>query len=291
VIGRTGFGLVLAAALLATSACAGQLPAGADGDLANQWPAVARPEQWRPVEGVCSTGITGFSPLVTYNPLDCGKEHRYETVAVADFTGAAASRTTPPTDGSPDLVAAWADCAKKTTAHLGGEWYNGSVWIGVTLPSTAAWGGGARWYRCELAALNALSGDEMTRTSSLKGEFAKASPLKYGCYQYSKRLTAIACDKAHNAEFVGVWDAGNVPFSSLPGLRNKIVSKCHSVVAKFVKVPDDGNMRYRTGLIWDYPTAKEWAAGNHIVRCHLWLDKKKLTKSLKGGGSKVLPVS
>ena len=55
VIGRTVAGVVLVAAtLLATSACGAQLPAGADGDLTNQWAAMPRPQSWRPDEGMCA---------------------------------------------------------------------------------------------------------------------------------------------------------------------------------------------------------------------------------------------
>ncbi|MEV4411594.1 septum formation family protein [Catellatospora sp. NPDC049609] len=292
VIGRTAVGLVLAAAtLLAASGCGAQLPPGADGNLVNQWPAMAEPQIWQPEEGACANRFTAASYRSSYDPVSCDKTHSYETVAVVEFAGAAAERSTPPTEGSPDMRAAWADCAKRSTTHLGGPWSSGAVWIGVSVPSAAAWTGGARWYRCELAALDGRYGDAAARTGSLKGEFAGASPLEFGCYQYTKRLAAIACNKTHNAEFVGVWDAGNTPFTSLNSMRNKIITKCRSLVAKYVKVPDDGQMRYRTGLIWDWPSREDWDAGNHHVSCHLWLDKRKLTKSLKGGGTKVLPLN
>ncbi|GAB4059648.1 septum formation family protein [Catellatospora paridis] len=293
VIGRRVAGVVLvAAALLATSACGGQLPPGADGDLTNQWTAMAEPTSWRPDEAICADSFRDVSYRSSYKPVSCDQNHTYETVAVADFAGEAASRTTPPSEGSPDLRAAWADCDKKVTAHLGGDWRAGSVWFGVSLPSPAGWDGGARWYRCELTALDGQYGDPVSRTASLKGEFANAaSPLKLGCYQYGSELVAIACNKSHNAEFVGVWNAGSTAFSSLKDMNTKIAKACRGVIAGFAKVPNDGNINYRTGVVWNWPSQADWEAGDHGVRCHLWLSKKKVTKSLRGAGTKGLPIN
>ncbi|MEU7825318.1 septum formation family protein [Catellatospora sp. NPDC049133] len=292
VIGRRVAGVVLvAAALLATSACGGQLPAGADGDLTNQWPALPAAQSWRPEEAKCDDGFRDVSYRSSYKPVECDQSHTYETVAVADFTGEAASRTTVPSEGSPDMRAAWADCDKRITDFLGGDWRSGALWFGVSVPSAAGWDGGARWYRCELTALDGQYGDPVARTASLKGEFTKASALKFGCYQYGTRLVSTACNKAHNAEFVGVWNAGGAAYSSLAGMKTRIAKECRTLVAKFVKVPNDSNISYRTGVVWNWPSKSDWEAGDHGVRCHLWLDKKKLTKSLRNGGTKVLPTN
>lgn len=292
VIGRRVAGVVLVtAALLATSACGGQLPAGADGDLTNQWPALPAAQSWRPEEAKCADGFRDVSYRSSYKPVECDQSHTYETVAVADFTGEAASRTTVPSEGSPDMRAAWADCDKRVNDFLGGDWRTGALWFGVSVPSPAGWDGGARWYRCELTALDGQYGDPVSRTASLKGEFAKASTLKFGCYQYGSSLVPTACNKSHNAEFVGVWNAGGTAFSSLSGMKTRIAKECRTLVAKFVKVPNDSNISYRTGVVWNWPSKSDWEAGDHGVRCHLWLDKKKLTKSLRNGGTKVLPTN
>lgn len=293
VIGRTVAGVALVAAtLLATSACGVKLPAGADGDLVNQWAAMPAPESWRPVEAKCAADFREVSYRSSYRPVECDQSHSYETVAVGDFTGAAAAAAAPPAEGSADMRSAWAACDKKVTAHLGGDWRGGAVWFGVSVPSAAGWSGGARWYRCELTALDGQYGDPVTRTATLQGEFAKASALKYGCYQYNRKdLAPIACTKGHNAEFVGVWNAGNTAYAKLNGQKDKIAKACRGVIAKFVKVPNDGNMNYRTGVVWNWPSKADWEAGDHAVRCHLWLDKKKVTRSLKGAGTKGLPIN
>lgn len=293
VIGRRVAGVVLVTAtLLATSACGGQLPPGADGDLTNQWAAMPAAESWRPDEGVCADSFRDVSYRSSYKPLPCDQSHTYETVAVADFTGEAAARTTPPSASSPDLGAAWADCDKRIKDHLGGDWRTGALWFGVAVPSPAGWDGGARWYRCELTALDGQYGDPVSRVGSLKGEFAKpVSSLKFGCFQYGSNLVPIACNKAHNAEFVGVWNAGTLAFNSLSGAKTRIAKECRGVIARYVKVPNDSNISYRTGVVWNWPSKSDWEAGDHGVRCHLWLDKKKLTKSLKGAGTKGLPTN
>jgi hypothetical protein len=291
VISRTVAGVVLVTAtLLATSAC-GALPAGADGDLTNQWAAMAEPKSWRPGEAQCSENFRDVSYRSSYRPVACDQSHTYETVAVGDFTGDAAARTTSPSAGSADLRAAWADCDKKVTAFIGGEWRNGALWFGLSVPSPAAWEGGARWYRCELSALDGQYGDPVQRTASLRDEFTRESALRFGCFQYGTELVPIACNKGHNAEFVGVWNAGNTPFSSLNGMKTKIARECRGVIARFAKVPNDGNISYRSGVVWNWPAKADWEAGDHGVRCHVWLDKKKITKSLRNAGTKGLPIN
>lgn len=276
--------------LLAASGCA-KLPTGADGDLINQWPALAAPTGWQPEADTCHKDFQENSFRTAYKPVKCDESHFYETVLVGEFTGTAAEATEPPKAGSTELRAAYTDCDKNTSTFLGGEWRHGKVWIGVSLPSPAAWGGGARWYRCEVAALDDAYGDPASRSASLKDEFTKASELKFGCYAYASQLVDIACNKAHNAEFVGIYQAGGTAYAQLDKLKDKLASECRRVVAAYVKVPNDGNIKYRTGVVWNWPSQAEWDAGDHGVRCHLWLSKKTVTRSLKGTGSGGLPIN
>ena len=67
--GRSVAGLVLVtASLLATSAC-GALPPGADGDLTNQWAAMADPKSWRPDEGLCSDAFRDVSYRLVFGGI------------------------------------------------------------------------------------------------------------------------------------------------------------------------------------------------------------------------------
>ena len=47
-------------------------------------------------------------------------------------------------------------------------------------------------------------------------------------------------------------------------------------------VPDDADLEFRTGVVSLPGGPDVWAAGDHAVRCYLWLDAAKLTTSLKG---------
>jgi hypothetical protein len=103
-------------------------------------------------------------------------------------------------------------------------------------------------------------------------------------------MPATTCVTRHNAEFVGVWFAGNLPYPEAGGQWTKFHNGCRRLIATFVGVPADANLEFRTGVV-SLPGGKDvWAAGDHAVRCYLWLDAAKLTSSLKGKGAKSLPV-
>jgi hypothetical protein len=274
--------------LLAVSACS--LPPGTDGDLTNQWPAMGAPSGWEPKSGVCSMDFAVQAYRATYNPLDCTQGHRYETIVVGQFTGNAANLSSPPAAGSPELKAAWAECDAKTTEFLGGEWRNGKIWISVSTPSPGNWTGGARWYRCEAGAREQIWGDVIYRSKSLKGELAGDSPLRIGCYQDGDNdRVEKACTEPHNMEFSGTVKV-SYEFADLKNHRDEFFQKCRSNIAVFVGVPDDGNMKYRTGVAIDWPGQADWTAGDNAVRCFMWLNKETKSKSVKGAGNSGLPI-
>jgi hypothetical protein len=62
------------------------------------------------------------------------------------------------------------------------------------------------------------------------------------------------------------------------------------MIAKFVGVPDDDDLQFRSGVV-SLPGGDDvWAQGDHGVRCYLWLDGSALTSSLKGKGVAGLPI-
>jgi hypothetical protein len=289
-IGRGIVGALLTGiTLLAASACA--LPPGTDGDLTNQWPALAEPTGWEPKAGPCFTEFFVQSHRATYDPIECTKDHRYETVHVGQFTGDAARLDSPPKAGSPELKAAWAECDAKTTEFLGGEWRDGKIWIGVSTPSTGNWSGGARWYRCEVAAREDLWEGAVSGSKSLKGEFAGDSQLKYGCYQHDRgqEEVAKACTEAHNSEYTGFVKV-NYAWDDLKNHDDEFFSKCRSNIARYAGVPDDGNVKFRTGVSIKWPELADWEAGDTTIRCYMWLGSEKKTRSIKGAGGGGLPI-
>ncbi len=296
---RSGFkrglaGIVLAGVtLLAASACA--TAPGTDGNLVNEWPAHSAPLGWEPKAETCHKDFAATSFRRAYAPVSCTEEHRYETAYVGQFTGDAAKLPAPPKAGSVEMGAAWKECDTKTTAFLGGQWRSGRTWILVSLPAPGAWEGGARWFRCDVTIRQEPTANPAPWSQSLKGEFARDSQLKFGCYQIPENededWVPTACTAGHNAEFVGVaeinetWEALNTD-----AVAEKIHTKCRSAIASYVGVPDNADMKYRTGTYYSYPSRDDWQAGNQTVRCHLWKGDKTLTKSLKGTGNAGLPV-
>jgi hypothetical protein len=287
----------LAVAALALSGCSA--PAGIDGKIGDDWATMAEPASFTPEAGVCHPG--GYSETAYrtgYLPVACAEEHQTETAHVGSFSGAAAQRTSPPRPGSAELRAAFAECDKQARTYLGNDWRNGRLWLGLTLPSAPAWEGGARWYRCEISELNDVEnyGDIVAREGSLKDALAKASELSLGCYTYTSerdddRFAAAACTRSHNAEFVGVHMAPDVPYPAKDADWDRYHTACRKLVAKYAKVPDDGNLKYRTGTVLVPNGDVEWKNGNRGIRCYAWLSDKKLTRSLNGIGTKGLPIN
>ena len=66
---------------------------------------------------------------------------------------------------------------------------------------------------------------------------------------------------------------------------------CRTLIAKYAKVPDNGDLQYRAGSIYYHPYEREWRNGNRGVQCFLWVSDRNLTRSVKGAGAKGLPVT
>lgn len=285
-------GLLMTASLLAVAVagCA-KLPPGTDGNLSNSWPQISEPQAWAPEAGTCHKSFAPSVSRASYAPVACTTSHDYETVYVGAFTGAAASRTSPPLGGSAELGAAWSECDTKVSEFVGGEWRHGKIWVGVTVPSSAAWAGGVRWFRCEIAEVDELNGDEVSRSTTAKNAFAIQPGIKYGCSQYeNKKTVVVACSQYHNAEFVGIYTPA-VNYDQVANLDNQIANECRKVIASFAGLGGDTNMQYRTGVMWEYPTQTDWEAGDHGIRCHLWLGTRHVTRSLAGTGNSGLPIN
>jgi len=263
-------------------------------DLTNEWPSLAEPTGWEPKAGVCTDeGFAETSYRNTYKPMDCTKSHAFETVHIGQFTGDAAGLTKPPGIGHSAMTAAWNECDAKTNEYLGGPWRDGRIWFGVSVPSVGTWEGGARWFRCEVMASSDRFGETPQKlTASLKGNFAAATDLKFGCFLRPENDAAdwqtVDCGTKHNIEYVGSFPATTE--------RDKIkddsgyYTKCRSLIAAYAGLPDDGNMKYRVGTYLSWRNAEFWKEGDNWVRCHLWVSTRMLTSSVKGGGTKALPI-
>ena len=276
-------------------------PGGVDGDLTDGWGAIPAPTGFTPTPDTCHLG--NFSTTGTraaYEEVDCDLKHRTETVYVGEYAAPAAEAATPPADGSAGARAAYKTCDARTTAYVGGPWRTGRFWIGVTHPSPAAWTGGARWFRCEVLEISSIEDDGglVMRLGTVKDSLAASgSALRLGCYAIQldsknaiSTMPAASCGAKHNAEFVGVWDAGNLTYPKTDKQWAAFHTGCRKLIATFAKVPDDADLQFRTGVV-SLPGGEDvWRLGDHGVRCYLWLEGGELTASLKGAGTKGLPV-
>ncbi len=297
---RFRWGTVAVAALLAVAGCGSG--GDVDGDLTNDWGAMSPAAGFVPAAETCHlSNFAVAGPRATYEETDCGVLHRTETVFVGEYAAPAADAAEPPSGASASARAAYRTCDEKTTEYVGGPWRHARLWIGVTHPSPAAWSGGSRWFRCEVVELDSIENDGalIQRTGSLRRALADpASPLALTCYAIGlddagaiTRMPPTPCGSKHNAEFVGVWTAGDkTAYPKGDAAWEEFHDGCRTLAAKYVGVPDDGNLQYRTGVVSLPGNADVWSQGDHGVRCYLWLDGAELTGSLKGKGTKALPV-
>lgn len=296
-----GFDLAatLGVILLVAAGCGN--PGHVDGDLTNDWGAMAPATGFEPMADTCHlANFATAGPRATYEEVDCGVQHRTETVFVGTYTGTAADAEQPPSETSTGAAAAYQTCDQKVSAYVGGPWRTARLWIGVTHPSSAAWTGGSRWFRCDVVELDSIedNGALVERQGSLRGALAVGSELELGCYAIKlsgagaiDTMPQAPCTAKHNAEFAGVWDApADASYPKGDNAWEAFHDGCRTVVAGWAGVPDDKNLQYRTGVVSLPGNADVWAQGDRGVRCYLWLDGADLTTSMKGKGTKALPV-
>lgn len=274
-------------------------PAGVDGNLTDDWAKVSEPVLFVPEVDTCHGGFHEVGYLNSYQPVECTKAHEVETLHLGTFTGEHASRETPPPAGSPGYLFAYGECLKKVNEVVGADWRSARLKMAVVLPSNFGWTGGARWFRCDVGEVRSLDDDEfVVHTGSLKGLLSGKNELAYGCFKpklskddYIEEMQPVACTSKHRSEFVGVWTAPNTSYKQFRDSPNKAHEACRKLVAAYVKVPNDSNLQYRTGTITYRPSEEEWKTGERGVQCFLWLSQRELTRSLKGAGTKGLPIN
>jgi hypothetical protein len=297
---RTCLGVTAVLASLLLLAGCGK-PGGVDGNLVNDWTPMAAPTGFVPRTETCHlANFAATGTRDTYEEIDCDQRHRTETVYVGTYPSPAADSDSPPVDGSAAARNAYRTCDLKTTEYVGGPWRTARLWIGVTHPTAAAWSGGARWFRCDVLEISSIEDDGglVQRAGTVKDELSDpVSPLLLTCYAIKldgvgaiDTMPASSCAAKHNAEFAGVWYAGDVAYPQKDAQWTAFHDGCRKLIATYTHVPDDPDLQYRTGVV-SLPGGQDvWALGDHGVRCYLWLDGSVLTGSLRGKGIAGLPI-
>ncbi|MFY1694357.1 MULTISPECIES: septum formation family protein [unclassified Solwaraspora] len=291
--------LLLAVTVLTAAAGCGLAPRTAGGELTDGWAVMPTPKPFVPDVGACHPVATnGTGHRDDYTPVTCDRPHDLETVFVGIFTGTHAVSDRAPAHGSAARRVARHSCDQRVRQFLGDDWQAGRVRLDVVVPSTAAWSGGARWYRCDVGEMTSMQDRSLvTRTGSLAGALGPDGPLRWGCFNPGSVsggdvdvLTPVACTQPHRSEFAGLYVESDLPYDQFAANSDRVHERCRQVVAEYAALPVDDDLRYRVGTIYDYPFKDEWDDGNLTVRCLLWRDDPPLTRSVRDGGPAALPV-
>ena len=65
---------------------------------------------------------------------------------------------------------------------------------------------------------------------------------------------------------------------------------CDATIATFAGIPDDDTVTNRVGWLGFPPDDTSWAAGDHAVRCFLWLNGETMTGSYRDAGRAKLKI-
>ncbi|WP_426513437.1 septum formation family protein [Dactylosporangium sp. McL0621] len=207
-----GHGVALAlAALLSTAGCAqsGSSPAApATSPSPSAAPVV-------PVAGQCYDRPFG-GEIMTPTVTDCAKDHQIEIAYVGDLDR---NRADPPALGSPDLAPADATCRTKVAAYLGTPLGRRGMTYEVAVPAAPEWSAQARWFACQVVAIDSSPGDP--KLASVQGSYAAgkttAAPRCFTVLKASDDLLPADCAQPHGAEYIGVASA---PYGSVMPRNN-----------------------------------------------------------------------
>jgi putative regulator of septum formation len=267
--------VLLIAAAFALGGCG--RPAGIDGDLTNAWPAFPKAVTPVPAVGACyptAYDETWYGDFA--NAVPCSGEHQTETVYVGTFTGADADRSAPPLGGTPARRTAYDQCQTAANAYLGGQWQDGRVDLGLTLPDDKAWAGGARWYRCDVVKYTDSNYSEVDTVGSVKDGLKDARPLAVTCLTLTDDGKGIItdvkdtpCAQGHNAEYMGLYTAPDSAYPSDQTARHKLAENgCEKMLSNFLGY--GGGTPYSNYVGW-WPggfSEDQWNLGDRTEHCY-----------------------
>jgi hypothetical protein len=284
--------LAVLAGVLTLAACG--KPAGVDGNLSNNWPAMAEAKVAVPEVGVCYDKEYDLTWSGPFDTVDCAKTHHTETTYVGMFTGSDASRTTPPLTGSVGRRTAFQACMKNTNDYLGGDFHAALVTLGLVLPNTNAWKGGARWFRCDVVHYQDPDNNTEVTTGSVKDGMRGDAPLAFPCINVVEDGTTfigdntppVPCTGSHSAEFVGVYTAPDAGWNDDKTKRDRLAADgCWQKLYDYV---GSSNHSQLIGLIYMTFTRDDWDLGDRGVRCWAYAEGSthKFGESVKGIGTR-----
>ncbi|WP_327010951.1 septum formation family protein [Dactylosporangium sp. NBC_01737] len=283
---------VLALVLAAAAGCA-KVPKGVDRDLVDEWTMMAEAKVPEPKVGDCWTSaasdiydVMDAPAAVTQTP--CDYSHFAETVHVGQFTGPQADADRAPLLA--DMAEQYKTCNAEAAKFLGAPWANGRLRMLVFPPSNSQWHGGARFFRCDLAALRTEAGVLDPRKETLKDTLQPGGTMLLGCsvrvgaIESWDDLTPAACTAPHDVEFAGVVTSaiGTYPVDG-KAMEAAFDDACWDRIRAFTGSSNSTLSKVSYGY-WGLSGQDGWKAGDHDARCYVMLSKK-ISRSLKNNGS------
>lgn len=148
----------------------------------------------------------------------------------------------------------------------------------LVLPSSNAWTGGARWFRCDITRyVNLHDNTELTdETNSVKDGLRGARPLALTCATDTDDGNGVVtddrvtdCAQPHNAEFAGLFSAPDIPWPTDGNQRRNLTARgCEAVVASYLGLPDGKVTNPALGWTFEQSSQDQWDLGNRTVRCY-----------------------
>ncbi|MET7426550.1 septum formation family protein [Dactylosporangium sp. NPDC005555] len=285
---------VLALVLAAATGCV-KVPAGVDRDLVDEWTMMGEAKVAEPRAGDCwatkaDNVITLISTSLSLVQTPCDLSHVAETVHVGHFTGALADADQAP--DLADLADTYAVCDAELTKFLGGSWQVGRLRMLLYAPTSRQWKGGARFFRCDVAALRSERGILDPRTETMKDALQAGGDMLLGCgtrIESGASWTDVdpqACTAPHDVEFVGNVTSVSAVYPTDTKTRTAAWSTgCLNRIRSYTGSTDSVLAKAKTAYgFWPLAVGEpEWKAGNRNARCYISLPKK-VTRSLKNNG-------
>jgi hypothetical protein len=171
-------------------------------------------------------------------PISCADQHTMETIGSGLVEG-----DTRPSIASDLSRGLYAECGRAADEFLGTSFRTTYTAVVLSVPGISAWQAGARWYRCDLIATDALFGSAaIPVTGSLRG---RAEPITCLGYDFVtdtfgntlvENIAKSACDVPHNGEVAGAVLIFDLDRSDRADFEERLNELCRPIARDFLDV-------------------------------------------------------
>lgn len=198
-----------------------------------------------PTVGSCYDHVLESSPFSSdaeeAELVPCNEEHTVETVAVGELADVAR----PPDMFSDRARELYRACEQGAQEYLGVAWRSTYTWLVLSVPSSAAWAEGARWYRCDLTVNGGFYQQRPERTTgSLRDGVEPITCLTWFATDNGlSRIEPSDCTDEHQGELAGVFPVPeDADYGDIDALVDQFDELCVPVVLDYLqadRIPDE----------------------------------------------------